>query len=128
VPLELRGVPGAVRVAREWLDRVGLGDRTTHYPSQLSGGEQQRVAIARAFANTPKILFADEPTGNLDSATGGRIVELLETLNRESGTTIVLVTHDAALAGRAGRVIQLRDGAVVADSAAPDAAEAAAAR
>jgi putative ABC transport system ATP-binding protein len=97
---------------------VGLGDRTTHYPSQLSGGEQQRVAIARAFANAPRILFADEPTGNLDSATGGRIVELLETLNRESGTTIVLVTHDAGLAARAGRMIQLRDGAVVSDSGA----------
>jgi putative ABC transport system ATP-binding protein len=129
VPLELRGAPGAAKVAREWLDRVGLGDRTTHYPSQLSGGEQQRVAIARAFANAPKILFADEPTGNLDSASGRRIVDLLETLNRESGTTIVLVTHDAALAGRAERVIQLRDGGVVADSATTDgAAEAAAAR
>ena len=116
VPLELRGSPGAARAAREWLERVGLGDRTTHYPSQLSGGEQQRVAIARAFANAPRILFADEPTGNLDSATGGRIVELLETLNRESGTTIVLVTHDAGLAARAGRMIQLRDGAVVSDS------------
>ena len=120
VPLELRGAPDAARIARDWLDRVGLGDRTTHYPSQLSGGEQQRVAIARAFANAPRILFADEPTGNLDSATGGRIVELLESLNREAGTTVVLVTHDAALAGRAGRVIQLRDGAVVADSGAPD--------
>jgi putative ABC transport system ATP-binding protein len=118
VPLELRGSPGAARAAREWLERVGLGDRTTHYPSQLSGGEQQRVAIARAFANAPRILFADEPTGNLDSATGGRIVELLETLNRESGTTIVLVTHDAGLAARAGRMIQLRDGAVVSDSGA----------
>jgi putative ABC transport system ATP-binding protein len=118
VPLELRGSPGAARAAREWLERVGLGDRTTHYPSQLSGGEQQRVAIARAFANAPRILFADEPTGNLDSATGGRIVELLETLNRESGTTIVLLTHDAGLAARAGRMIQLRDGAVVSDSGA----------
>jgi putative ABC transport system ATP-binding protein len=127
VPLELRGASGAPRIAREWLDRVGLGDRTTHYPSQLSGGEQQRVAIARAFANAPKILFADEPTGNLDSATGGRIVELLETLNRESRTTIVLVTHDAGLAGRAGRVIQLRDGAVVADSPTADATAAGAA-
>jgi putative ABC transport system ATP-binding protein len=120
VPLELRGTPGASRAAREWLERVGLGDRTTHYPSQLSGGEQQRVAIARAFVNAPRILFADEPTGNLDSATGGRIVELLETLNRESGTTIVLVTHDAGLAARAGRMIQLRDGGVVADSGAAE--------
>ena len=126
VPLELRGAPGAARVAREWLDRVGLADRTTHYPSQLSGGEQQRVAIARAFANAPRILFADEPTGNLDSATGGRIVELLETLNRESKTTIVLVTHDAGLAARASRVIQLRDGLVIADSGEPNATAAAA--
>jgi putative ABC transport system ATP-binding protein len=127
VPLELRGTPGATQTAREWLERVGLGDRTTHYPSQLSGGEQQRVAIARAFANAPRILFADEPTGNLDSATGGRIVELLESLNRESQTTIVLVTHDAALAARAGRMIQLHDGAVASDSGTPDAAARAAA-
>ncbi|HSJ65760.1 MAG TPA: ABC transporter ATP-binding protein [Gemmatimonadaceae bacterium] len=127
VPLELRGTAGATQTAREWLERVGLGDRTTHYPSQLSGGEQQRVAIARAFANAPRILFADEPTGNLDSATGGRIVELLESLNRESRTTIVLVTHDAALAARAGRMIRLHDGAVVSDSGVADPAAHAAA-
>ena len=86
-----------------------------HFPSQLSGGEQQRVAIARAFSNRPRILFADEPTGNLDANTGARIVELIEELNRESGTTVVLVTHDLTLAGRAGRMIRLADGVVVED-------------
>ena len=101
--------------ARELLTRVGLGDRTHHFPQQLSGGEQQRVALARAFVNTPRILFADEPTGNLDGATGERIVELLEELNRERGCTIVLVTHDAALAARTQRTIRLRDGVVVED-------------
>jgi len=102
--------------ARELLARVGLEGREHHYPAQLSGGEQQRVAIARAFANRPRILFADEPTGNLDLATGGRVVALLEELNRESGTTLVLVTHDPALASRARRTIHLLDGAVVSDS------------
>ena len=116
VPLELRGDAGAEERARSLLERVGLGDRLDHFPSQLSGGEQQRVAIARAFSNAPRILFADEPTGNLDAGTGGRIVELLESLNRESGSTIVLVTHDATLAARAQRTIRLSDGAVVADS------------
>jgi putative ABC transport system ATP-binding protein len=116
VPLELRGDDGAPARARELLARVGLGDRAHHFPNQLSGGEQQRVAIARAFSNAPRLLFADEPTGNLDSETGERIVELLETLNRESGTTIVLVTHDLALAGRAQRVIRLADGVVVSDT------------
>src|SRR5579885_1046265 len=101
VPLELRGESGASERAQELLRRVGLGDRLDHFPTQLSGGEQQRVAIARAFANAPRILFADEPTGNLDSDTGARIVELLEALNRESKTTIILVTHDQALASRA---------------------------
>jgi putative ABC transport system ATP-binding protein len=119
VPLELRGDDGAPARARELLARVGLADRAHHFPNQLSGGEQQRVAIARAFSNAPSLLFADEPTGNLDSDTGHHIVELLETLNRESGTTIVLVTHDLALAGRAQRVIRLADGAVVSDSLAP---------
>jgi putative ABC transport system ATP-binding protein len=116
VPLELRGESGAGERARELLGRVGLGDRLDHFPTQLSGGEQQRVAIARAFANAPRILFADEPTGNLDSDTGARIVELLESLNRESRTTIILVTHDHTLAGRAQRIIRLSDGAVISDS------------
>jgi putative ABC transport system ATP-binding protein len=115
VPLELRGEreSHAAERARDVLGRVGLGDRVGHFPAQLSGGEQQRVAIARAFANQPRILFADEPTGNLDAATGLRIVELLESLNGESGSTIVLVTHDLGLAGRAQRMIRLADGRVV---------------
>jgi putative ABC transport system ATP-binding protein len=116
VPLELRGDAGAPARARELLARVGLGDRVHHFPNQLSGGEQQRVAIARAFSNAPRLLFADEPTGNLDSETGARIVELLETLNREARTTIVLVTHDLALARRAQRIIRLADGVVISDS------------
>ena len=115
VPLELRGDSGAAERAAALLERVGLGDRMDHFPSQLSGGEQQRVAIARAFSNSPKILFADEPTGNLDGVTGARIVELLEQLNHSSGSTVVLVTHDMNLAERAGRLIRLRDGAVVED-------------
>ncbi|HEX8724890.1 MAG TPA: ABC transporter ATP-binding protein [Gemmatimonadaceae bacterium] len=122
VPLELRGDSHAADRARDLLKRVGLGDRLDHFPTELSGGEQQRVAIARAFSNEPRILFADEPTGNLDSETGQRIVDLLEQLNRESGATIVLVTHDAALAARAGRIIRLSDGAVVEDSATQGAA------
>ena len=116
VPLELRGETGGAARAAELLGRVGLAGRTDHYPTQLSGGEQQRVAIARAFANQPRILFADEPTGNLDAATGSRIVELLETLNREAGTTVILVTHDKDLAARAGRMIRLADGRVVEDT------------
>jgi putative ABC transport system ATP-binding protein len=115
VPLELRGESGAAARAIELLTRVGLRDRMDHFPSQLSGGEQQRVAIARAFSNRPRILFADEPTGNLDANTGARIVELIEELNRESGTSVVLVTHDLTLAGRAGRMIRLADGVVVED-------------
>lgn len=115
VPLELRGARESLAAerARDVLGRVGLGDRVGHFPAQLSGGEQQRVAIARAFANQPRILFADEPTGNLDASTGLRIVELLESLNAESGSTIVLVTHDLGLAGRAQRMIRLADGRVV---------------
>ena len=116
VPLELRGERNARPRALGLLARVGLADRTHHYPAQLSGGEQQRVALARAFVNAPRVLFADEPTGNLDSATGARIIELLEELNRDAGTTLVLVTHDPALASRAGRIIRLSDGAVVHDS------------
>jgi putative ABC transport system ATP-binding protein len=115
VPLELRGESGAPARARELLTRVGLGDRLHHFPTQLSGGEQQRVAIARAFSNRPRILFADEPTGNLDGTTGGRIVELLTALNREEGATVVLVTHETFLAERAQRIIRLADGEVVED-------------
>ena len=115
VPLELRGEAGGAERAKMLLDRVGLADRMDHFPTQLSGGEQQRVAIARAFANSPKILFADEPTGNLDGVTGAKIVELLEQLNKSSGSTVVIVTHDMTLAERAGRIIRLRDGAVVED-------------
>ena len=116
VPLDLRGDRHASARARDLLARVGLAERTHHYPVQLSGGEQQRVAIARAFSNSPKVLFADEPTGNLDASTGGRIVELLESLNREDRTTLVLVTHDPAIAGRARRVVRLSDGAVISDA------------
>ncbi len=127
VPLELRGEDGRPR-ARELLARVGLGDRGHHYPAQLSGGEQQRVAVARGFAHRPRILFADEPTGNLDAANGANVVALLGEMNRELGTTLVLVTHDPELGRRARRVLQLRDGAVVSDSAmAPTAAAEAAA-
>jgi putative ABC transport system ATP-binding protein len=116
VPLELRGDSGASERASDLLRRVGLGDRLDHFPTQLSGGEQQRVAIARAFANSPRILFADEPTGNLDSDTGAHIVELLEALNRESKTTVILVTHDHSLAARTQRVIRLSDGQVISDT------------
>ena len=116
VPLELRGDSAAGARARELLRRVGLGEREHHYPTQLSGGEQQRVALARAFVNAPRVLFADEPTGNLDSATGEPIIALIEELNREAGTTVVLVTHDPGLAERASRVIRLGDGVVVHDS------------
>ena len=119
VPLELRGTAGAAERARELIDRVGLTGRGHHFPTQLSGGEQQRVAIARAFANSPKILFADEPTGNLDNATGHRIFELIQSLNSEGGSTVVLVTHDIELASHASRMIRLLDGAVVEDTGAP---------
>lgn len=110
VPLEIRGARGVSKRAHDLLGRVGLGDRVDHYPSQLSGGEQQRVALARAFINEPAILFADEPTGNLDAATGDRVEEVLFGLNAESGTTLVLVTHDHRLASRAGRCMRMRDG------------------
>jgi len=116
VPLELRGERRVEQRAAELLDRVGLRDRLHHYPVQLSGGEQQRVGIARAFINQPRILFADEPTGNLDAATGAAVEDLLFALNAESGTTLVLVTHDLELANRAGRLIRLRGGAIVGDS------------
>jgi putative ABC transport system ATP-binding protein len=117
VPLELRGEDARER-AEELLARVGLGDRGHHYPAQLSGGEQQRVAVARAFAHRPRILFADEPTGNLDAANGQNVVSLLGEMNRELGTTLVLVTHDPELAARARRALRLRDGVVVEDGTA----------
>jgi putative ABC transport system ATP-binding protein len=118
VPLELRDETGAQPRAEELLTRVGLGDRMHHYPAQLSGGEQQRVALARAFSTRPRILFADEPTGNLDHRTGQTIIELMLELNRELGTTLVLVTHDLQLARLARRTIRLADGQVIEDSAA----------
>ena len=118
VPLELRGDPHAAPRARELLERVGLGGRGHHYPAQLSGGEQQRVALARGFSSRPRVLFADEPTGNLDAATGATIIDLMVELNRDLGTTLVLVTHDLDLAARARRTIRLADGRVVADTAA----------
>lgn len=117
VPAELRGDRNASAHARDLLGLVGLGDRMHHYPAQLSGGEQQRVALARAFVNKPRLLFADEPTGNLDAETGARVEDLLFELNQDSGTALVLVTHDENLAQRAGRVIQLRAGRVISDSA-----------
>ncbi|MCC6924131.1 MAG: ABC transporter ATP-binding protein [Nitrosomonas sp.] len=110
LPLELSGISGAETVARKLLQRVGLEMRLQHYPKQLSGGEQQRVAIARAFAIRPKLLLADEPTGNLDSATGKQIIELMFELNHEQGTTLVLVTHDEQLSRRCSRRIRLVDG------------------
>jgi putative ABC transport system ATP-binding protein len=116
VPLELRGGAAPRDEARRLLAQVGLGDRTGHYPAQLSGGEQQRVALARAFINRPRILFADEPTGNLDADTGRRVVESLFELNRAHGTALILVTHDLDLARRARRLIRLRNGAVVEDT------------
>jgi putative ABC transport system ATP-binding protein len=115
LPLELTGVDDPKRV-RDVLNAVGLGPRRRHYPRQLSGGEQQRVALARAFVTRPKILFADEPTGNLDQVTGGQISELLFALNREHGTTLVLVTHDVELGRRCQRLLRLRDGRLHEDS------------
>lgn len=117
VPLELAGASDAGARADALLARVGLGERGHHYPSQLSGGEQQRVAVARAFCTRPKILFADEPTGNLDAANGATIIELMIALNTEFNTTLVLVTHDPDLAGLARRIIRLADGMIVTDSA-----------
>ena len=122
LPLELAGAPDAPRRAREWLDRVGLSRRTTHYPKQLSGGEQQRVAIARAFSGEPKLLLADEPTGNLDAATGADVADLMFRLNSERRTTLVLVTHDPAIASRCARRLSLASGRLVADERADAAA------
>lgn len=119
LPAELAGAgPDAAQRARELLDRVGLCDRLDHYPVQLSGGEQQRVALARAFITRPPILLADEPTGNLDGATGQHVLELLLELNRVEGATLILVTHDPGLAAHADRIITLRDGLVVSDASA----------
>ncbi len=116
LPLELASHEEARKAARELIDKVGLADRWSHYPAQLSGGEKQRVAIARAFATDPTVLFADEPTGNLDSRTGETIMELMFELNRSSSTTLVLVTHDSALADRCDRVLALEAGRLVSDS------------
>jgi putative ABC transport system ATP-binding protein len=115
LPLELAGTADAAARARDWLGRVGLARRTTHYPKQLSGGEQQRVAIARAFASDPTLVLADEPTGNLDAATGAEVAELMFRLNAEHATTLVLVTHDAAIASRCQRRLALASGRLVAD-------------
>jgi putative ABC transport system ATP-binding protein len=115
LPLELAGASDAMPRARDWLARVGLARRTTHHPRQLSGGEQQRVAIARAFVSEPKMLMADEPTGNLDGATGVEIAELMFRLNREHGTTLLLVTHDVELASRCERRLSIAAGQLVAD-------------
>jgi putative ABC transport system ATP-binding protein len=115
VPLELRGEKNVKPRALDLLEKVGLADRGHHYPSQLSGGEQQRVSLARAFSNKPAILFADEPTGNLDAETSGKIVNLIFDLNKQAGTTLVLVTHDLDLASKTGRIIRLKGGRVVAD-------------
>jgi putative ABC transport system ATP-binding protein len=117
VPLELAGAPDALARASALLAEVGLADRAHHYPAQLSGGEQQRIALARAVARRPALILADEPTGNLDSATGTQIIDLLLGLNRARGSTIVVVTHAAGVAARAGRTIELRDGRVVGDAA-----------
>ena len=115
VPLELRGEKNIKARAMELMDKVGLADRGHHYPSQLSGGEQQRVALARAFSNQPVILFADEPTGNLDAETSEKIVNLLFDLNKEAGTTLVIVTHNPELAARTQRIIRLKGGSIVSD-------------
>ncbi len=110
LPLELAGIAGASATAREWLERVGLGHRLKHYPKHLSGGEQQRVALARAFAPNPQLVLADEPTGNLDAATGQQIIDLMFDLNARQGTTLLLVTHDEAIAARCGRILRIQTG------------------
>ncbi|MFT6797042.1 MAG: putative ABC transport system ATP-binding protein [Maribacter sp.] len=115
VPLELQGATNAAAVAMELLQKVGLGDRYDHYPSQLSGGEQQRVALARAFSTKPEILFADEPTGNLDEETGEKVIKLLFDLNKEAGTTLVIVTHDLDLARLNNHVLRLKGGKIIAN-------------
>jgi len=111
-PLEIAGAPKATQTAREWLDRVGLASRRTHYPHQLSGGEQQRVALARALATRPALLFADEPTGNLDAANAAHVADLIFSLATETGAALVLVTHDERLAARADRIARMADGRI----------------
>lgn len=113
VPLELQGANNAASVAKELLHKVGLAERIHHYPSQLSGGEQQRVALARAFSNKPRLLFADEPTGNLDEETGEKVIQLLFELNKEAGTTLVIVTHDLDLANRTQHILRLKGGKIL---------------
>lgn len=113
VPLELQGSKNAAKVAKTLLEKVGLSDRMHHYPSQLSGGEQQRVALARAFSNTPSVLFADEPTGNLDDETGEKVIQLLFELNKEAGTTLVIISHDLNLANRTQQILKLKGGQIV---------------
>ncbi|UZR96070.1 ABC transporter ATP-binding protein [Chondrinema litorale] len=117
VPLELRGEKNIKKKSMDLLDKVGLADRFDHYPTQLSGGEQQRVSLARAFSNDPKILFADEPTGNLDTETGEKVEKLIFDLNKELGTTLVLVTHDLELASKTQRIIRIKGGKLVSDTA-----------
>lgn len=113
VPLELQGNKEAASRAKELLEKVGLGDRVHHYPSQLSGGEQQRVALARAFSNRPSILFADEPTGNLDEETGEKVIQLLFDLNKDAGTTLVIISHDLDLASRTQQILRLKGGQIL---------------
>lgn len=117
VPLELQGVKNATKTSMELLGKVGLADRVHHYPSQLSGGEQQRVSLARAFANKPSILFADEPTGNLDDETGEKVIQLLFELNKENGTTLVIITHDLELANRTQHILKLKGGKLITNQA-----------
>ena len=113
VPLELQSAKNAIKVGMELLDKVGLADRFHHYPSQLSGGEQQRVALARAFSSSPSILFADEPTGNLDEETGEKVIQLLFELNKEAGTTLVIISHDLDLANRTQQILRLKGGRIM---------------
>ncbi len=115
VPMELRGAKNVKAVALSLLDKVGLADRSHHYPVQLSGGEQQRVSLARAFSNQPTLLFADEPTGNLDAETSEKVIKLLFDLNQDAGTTLVIVTHDLDLAARTNRIIKIKGGIIIAD-------------
>ena len=118
VPLELQGAKNAEKTSKELLEKVGLGSRFDHYPSQLSGGEQQRVALARAFSTQPKILFADEPTGNLDSETGETIIKLLFDLNKDAGTTLVIITHDLELEEKTNKILRLKGGKILSENSA----------